>query len=239
MKDIEINRANQKDESASISEFKRNLDMFNRTNSRRSDLKGLTDDVGHFEPRENSREHVVEVTLSENGKAIDAKECRPPKVPPSDDQIRTMKISRLVLSKIKRTIGRYPVETGGILLGDPRDFHVTEFVFDNSALRDGLNSGAVYQPDTDFLNKCIDNSCLEFIGICHSHPRGINYPSRQDERAAWSNLTSPSNEYLRAYLMPIVFSAADGPFDFFPYIVVCDSEGMGKVKVHRVELELL
>ena len=101
-------------------------------------------------------------------------------------------------------------------------------------------TGASYQPNTKFLNERLEGQENRFLGIVHSHPASFRGLSRQDERAAWSNLTSPSNPHLNAYLMPIIMTTPDtGAFEIIPYVVVCHPCGNGGVIVNRVPLEIV
>ena len=98
----------------------------------------------------------------------------------------------------------------------------------------------VYQTNTNFLNRVLKGRNEEFVGIAHSHPKGLKHLTAQDGRAAWSNLTSPSNPHLQAYLMPLIQTVPDtGKFEIIPYIVTCHPKGMGKVIVRKVKIEIL
>lgn len=161
---------------------------------------------------------------------------RPPKPPPPHKLIKTMRMTRHVYAAIKEHIGLQRAETGGILLGKFHDYMITGFVFDSAA----SNNRTVYQPNTNFLNKILNGRNEEFIGLVHSHPPGFRRLTSQDQRAAWSNITSPSNPHLRAYLMPLIQTIPDtGRFEIIPFIVTCHPKGMGRVIVERVELEIL
>ncbi len=165
-----------------------------------------------------------------------AKALRPPRPMPCQDVLREMLISKNVYEKIVKTIGSLPAESGGMLLGDADTYEILDFVFDHKA----DNTGVSYQPNTKFLNSVLEEHPHEFIGIVHSHPAGFRHLSMQDQRAAWSNLTSPGNPHLKAYLMPIVQTKPDtGKFELIPYIVTCDPHGNGKVVIHRPKLKII
>ena len=167
---------------------------------------------------------------------FEARRARPPKPPPERTLIGSLRMRRSVLVQIEETIGARPAETGGMLLSNSRDYTVTDFVFDRSA----RISGASYNPDTDFLNLQLLGREEEFVGIVHSHPPAYRRLSEQDLRAAWSNLTSPSNPHLHAYLMPLVMTKPDtGRFTLLPFIVTCHPDGDGRVQVRAVELDLI
>lgn len=161
---------------------------------------------------------------------------RPAKPPPAWNQIQALRMRRSVLLRIKAIIGGRPAETGGMLLSESRDYVVTDFVFDQSA----RSTGAAYNPDTAFLNQQLLGREDSFVGIVHSHPPTCTRLSDQDLRAAWSNLTSPGNPHLNAYLMPLVMTVPDtGRFTLLPFIVTCHPEGRGRVEVRAVDLDLV
>ena len=76
-----------------------------------------------------------------------------------------------VYREILYTIGAYPAETGGILLGPIGSNDVTDFFFDNSA----RCSRATYSPDHVTLSRKLKEewmpSGIDFKGFVHSHPR--------------------------------------------------------------------
>ena len=167
---------------------------------------------------------------------IDNKIIRPPKKPPHPKLIKSMRMTSQVYMAINKLIGLKPAERGGILLSISNDYTITGFVYD----RRSSKKRNVYQPNTNYLNKVLKGRNEEFVGIAHSHPPGLRKLTVQDRRAAWSNLTSPNNTHLQAYLMPLIQTVADtGKFEIIPYIVICHPNGMGKVLVKQVELVIL
>ena len=161
---------------------------------------------------------------------------RQPKPPPSPDLIENMRMMAPVYDDIENFIGSRPAESGGLLISSTRDYTITCFVPDIAAEK----NSTIYQPNTDFLNSVLKGRDDEFVGIAHSHARGARYLSSQDQRAAWSNLTSPGNPHLNAYLMPLIQTIPDtGRFEILPYIVTCHTQGNGRVEVRRVKLEII
>ena len=141
-----------------------------------------------------------------------------------------------VRNDIKNTIGSVPAESGGLLISSTRDYTITCFVPDIAADK----NSTIYQPNTDFLNSVLKGRNNEFVGIAHSHPKGARFLTTQDQRAAWSNLTSPDNPHLNAYLMPLIQTIPDtGQFEIIPFIVTCHPKGNGWVEVCRVELKII
>jgi len=164
------------------------------------------------------------------------KERRPPKPLPNSDLIKKMRIKLQVYQDIEEYIGYRPAESGGVLLSKSRDYIITSFIADIAAAK----NRSVYQPNVDFLNSVLKGRNDEFVGIAHSHPRKVRYLTSQDQRAAWSNLTSPGNPHLNAYLMPLIQTVPDtGRFEIIPYIVTCHPEGRGRVIVKKVKLEII
>lgn len=127
-----------------------------------------------------------------------------------------------VYADIKNSVGRLPVETGGILLGSRDDYKVRKFYFDDY----GSHSPGGYDPDVNYLNRIVkrewETNELALLGFVHSHPRGVNRLSGD-----WGNGIGDLGylkrifEYmpkLRKFLVPIIFSEADGGnFHIFPF----------------------
>ena len=184
------------------------------------------------ETRKSGRKQYLQ-RLSDD---FEKKALRPPKSPPHPDLVLNMRMTIQAYRDIERFVGYRPAESGGILLSKSRDYTVTCFVWDNAA----VENQTIYQPNTEFLNAVLKGRDDEFVGIVHSHPRGARRLTSQDQRAAWSNLTSPGNPHLQAFLMPLIQTAPDtGRFELIPYVVTCHPEGGGRVIVDKVELELI
>lgn len=161
---------------------------------------------------------------------------RSPKPPPDPRLISEMRMTRQAYQDIKETIGKRPAESGGILLSDTHDYTINCFVFDIAASQ----NSSVYQPNTAFLNSVLKGRNEQFEGIAHSHKPDFWRLSIQDQNAAWSNITSPGNPHLQAYLMPIIQTVPDaGRFEIFPYIVTCHPSGNGRVVVKKVNLRII
>jgi hypothetical protein len=162
---------------------------------------------------------------------------RPPVFPPPGFLMNKFRITRNAYSGIEYYIGGRPAESGGMLLSLSHDYTVTGFIFDNF----GSNSGSTaYQPNTKYLNHFLADRETEFAGVVHSHPANYRKPSPQDERAAWSNITSPGNTHLQALLIPIVMTIPDtGKFEIIPFIAVCHPKGGGRLIVKRVKIEIV
>ena len=161
---------------------------------------------------------------------------RKPKPLPPSKYIQNMRMLRRSFRDIEELIGQRPAESGGLLISRTLDYTITDFIFDMAA---DTNTW-VYQPNTDFLNSVLKGRNDEFVGIAHSHAKGATRLSSQDQNAAWSNMTSPGNLHLNAFLMPLIQTVPDtGRFEIIPYIVTCHPSGSGKVIVRRVELQII
>jgi len=164
------------------------------------------------------------------------KALRPPKPPPDADFIKTMRMKPQAYYDIKGSIGSRPAESGGVLIGSAKSLIIECFVFDIMAAK----KQSIYQPDTEFLNSVLKGRNETFLGIAHSHSRGGRVLSQQDKNAAWSNMTSPGNPHLNAYLMPLIQTMPDTRrFEIIPYIVTCHPSGNGRVIVHKVDLKII
>lgn len=164
------------------------------------------------------------------------KAYRVPKPPPPPYLIEKMRITHRAYTEIRELIGGKPAESGGLLISRTLDYTITDFIFDIAA----RTNHWVYQPNTDFLNSVLKGRNEEFVGIAHSHTAGATQLSSQDQNAAWSNMTSPGNPHLNAYLMPLIQTVPDtGRFDLIPYILTCHSSGNGRVIVRRVKLQII
>jgi len=169
-------------------------------------------------------------------KEFGQKALRPPKPFPPIELIESMKMKLDVYHDIKNYIGSRPAESGGLLISSSKDYTITCFVFDIAA----ATNRTIYQPDTEFLNSVLKGRNDEFAGIAHSHAKGATKLSSQDQRAAWSNMTSPGNPHLNAYLMPLIQTIPDtGRFEIVPYIVICHPGGRGRVIVKKVDLKII
>lgn len=169
-------------------------------------------------------------------KEFSKKAKRPPKPPPDPWLINEMHMMRQPFQDIEKTIGGLPAESGCVLLSDTLDYTITCAVFDIAAPR----NATIYQPNTKFLNSVLKGRNNQFVGIAHSHKPDFWRPSPQDQNAAWSNITSPGNPHLQAYLMPIIQTIPDtGRFQIHPYIVTCHPSGNGRVIVKKVNLRIV
>lgn len=124
-----------------------------------------------------------------------------------------LKITTEVFQEIVKTIGSGIPEKGGILLG--KDGIITDFVFDENA----HTSSSTYSLNVEFLNPIIQDKKQEgkqLMGIMHSHPYGCSELSAPDKQYFQSQFKNfPDLEFLYT---PIIFSAKQGEFEFFPHV---------------------
>lgn len=139
-----------------------------------------------------------------------------------------LKITTDVYQNIVKTIGSSIPEKGGILLG--KDGVITDFVFDENA----ETTGSTYSLNIAYLNPIIQEKKQEgkqLLGIIHSHPNGCSQLSAPDKHYFLSQFKNfPDLDYL---FTPIVFSAKQGEFEFFPHVFHKDGT------VETAELEIL
>jgi len=136
-----------------------------------------------------------------------------------------MKILKREYQKIRETIGAYPAETGGLLIGNRSDGTIKEFVFDSN----GKTSGAAYSPDTKFCNTIIKNARkngMDFLGMIHSHPRGYTSLSGEYGDIGYIKDIFSAMPSLDKILVPIIQSASSGKFEFIPYVVYRDKPNL-------------
>lgn len=133
-----------------------------------------------------------------------------------------------VFDEIRNTVGSKICETGGILLGNRKDWVVQKFIFDPH----GSTFSAGYDPDVDFINATLkdewEKNELSLLGFVHSHPRGVarlsgDYGNNTGDvgylKAIFEKIHS-----LDRFLVPIVFSQYDGKeFELIPFVAWADN----------------
>ncbi len=139
---------------------------------------------------------------------------------------KKMKILEPAFQQLQSTVGKYAVETGGILLGYPEDNIVRKFIFDSG----GSSSPGAYDPDTDFLNERLNQerkeNGYELIGWAHSHPRGVRRLSGDQGNGigdlGYLKAIFKAFPHLNQFYVPIVYSTHSGEFKIFPYVAKRD-----------------
>ncbi|MBN8643467.1 MAG: hypothetical protein J0L86_16770 [Flavobacteriales bacterium] len=139
-----------------------------------------------------------------------------------------LQITTNAYQSIVKKIGSGVPEKGGILMGI--DGIITDFIFDKNA----HTTGSTYSLDVAYLNPIIKEhkkQGKQLMGIIHSHPYGcseLSYPDREYFLSQFKNF--PSLDFMYT---PIVFSAKQNEFEFFPYVFYKDGT------VEKAELEVL
>lgn len=150
------------------------------------------------------------------------------KVPAGADPVEqsavAFRITREVFRQIRRTVGRRPAETGGMLGGNRENGIITQYCFDTSAKR----SGATYSPDhtqlTSLLREQWNPRGVKLMGFVHSHPSGCRQPSYGDRIYAKDILDA--NEAIDVLFLPIVMSSRNGgQFELLPFYAKRDEQG--------------
>lgn len=106
-----------------------------------------------------------------------------------------------VLHDLERDIASQAPERGGALLGPVGIPVISRFVFDPTA----RTTRVTYSPSRELATQVQEierQENLEFKGIVHSHPSGMDHPSGQDERELRVGLEL--NPQMPYYLAPIV-----------------------------------
>lgn len=159
--------------------------------------------------------------------------------PTSDERSSpiTVQIHALAYDKLRRTVGSFPHEHGGIFVSRVGPWYIEDFIFDDVSQR----AGPVYYPHADYLNGIVERQYeplgFFFVGLGHSHPPGMWHPSGHagwgDVKAARNNLKS--NENLDALFIPIVESeATTGTFRLHPYVILRDG-----FRICRAHVEII
>lgn len=139
-----------------------------------------------------------------------------------------LQITTDAYQSIVTKIGSGIPEKGGILMG--KDGIITNFIYDENA----RTTGSTYSLNVGFLNPIIKEFKQQgklLMGIIHSHPYGCFELSNPDKDYFMSQFKSfPDLDYMYT---PIVFSAKQEEFAFFPYVFHKDGT------VQTAELEIL
>ncbi len=149
----------------------------------------------------------------------------------------TVQIHAIAYDKLRRTVGSFPHEHGGIFVSRVGPLYIEDFIFDDISDR----AVPVYYPHADYLNGIVDRQYeplgFFFVGLAHSHPPGMWHPSGHagwgDVKAARNNLKS--NENLDSLFIPIVESeATSGTFRLHPYVILRDG-----FRICRADVEII
>lgn len=140
-----------------------------------------------------------------------------------------MKITTSAYTEMLQTVGSRPAESGGLLFGSRKDWVVTRFLYDKNA----KTTQSSYSFNVSYLNPMIDKLSeegLQLLGFFHSHPHGYKQLSQPDINYFKKQF---GNIPVDRFLVPLMFPATDGTYDFIPYVFHKDGT------VEQTQLELL
>ncbi|WP_396602071.1 Mov34/MPN/PAD-1 family protein [Algibacter sp. R77976] len=140
-----------------------------------------------------------------------------------------MKITTSAYTEMLKTVGSRPAESGGLLFGSRKDWVVTKFLYDKNA----KTTKSSYSFNVGYLNPMMDTLAeegLQLLGFFHSHPQGYKQLSEPDKMYFEKQF---NNIPVDKFLVPLMFPATDGTYDFVPYVFHKDG------RVEKTTLELL
>lgn len=143
-----------------------------------------------------------------------------------------MKITYEVCEKIKETIGKLPVETGGILGASP-DGVIRHYLFDSASDQCPTS----YTPNVDNINDVLESQWMPMnivmTGIVHSHKDGFAWPSCGDLQ--YAAMILDSLDTVSSFLVPIVQCQSEYSIQWF----LVERESDGKMKLRSPDMEIL
>lgn len=116
-----------------------------------------------------------------------------------------MKIKHKTYKEILSHYTSVPPECGGIL-GKKEDL-IVDYIHDNTH---PILNRAIYAPDTELLNRCIEEwseKNIEFCGFVHSHPDGQNILSSGDME--YIKLLYEVNPQLKNTYFPLILNGRE------------------------------
>lgn len=131
--------------------------------------------------------------------------------PPSESVI----FSTRVLDGFRKTVGRYPAETGGMLACSKNIRYVDVWCFDEKS----KNTSASYSYDVEQMSavyrewKKQNTTCVGFV---HSHPSSYRQPSYDDVATAYALMKFFKNDF---FYLPIIISDKNGLFTLYSFVI--------------------
>ena len=123
--------------------------------------------------------------------------------------------SKKVLDDFRKTIGRYPAETGGMLACSKDIKYVDTWCFDKKS----KNTAASYSYDVEQMSmvyrkwKKQNTTCVGFV---HSHPASYRQPSYDDIATAHALMKFFKNDF---FYLPIIISDRKGLFTLYNFVI--------------------
>lgn len=132
-----------------------------------------------------------------------------------------IRITVKVMEQIKKTLGKYPPECGGVL-GAGKDGVISAFYFD----AEGKSTPTGYSPNVASINELLANDWMPngilMIGIVHSHANGINVPSCMD--VGYGIRILQALDAVEEFHLPIV-TMVDDTFSMAWFTIKSDGNG--------------
>lgn len=123
--------------------------------------------------------------------------------------------SKKVLDGFRKTVGRYPAETGGMLACSKNIKYVDTWCFDEKS----RNTSASYSYDVEQMSivyrewKRQNTTCVGFV---HSHPASYRQPSYDDIATAYALMKFFKNDF---FYLPIIISDRKGLFTLYSFVI--------------------
>lgn len=123
--------------------------------------------------------------------------------------------SKKVLDDFRKTVGRYPAETGGMIACSKDIKYVDTWCFDKKS----RNTAASYSYDVEQMSiayrewKKQNTKCVGFV---HSHPASYRQPSYDDIATAYELMKFFKNDF---FYLPIIMSDRKGLFTLFSFVI--------------------
>lgn len=125
------------------------------------------------------------------------------------------RFSRQVLEELRKTVGLFPAETGGMLACSQDTDVVDVWYFDKKS----RNTRASYSYDVEDMSAKFREwkaKGYRSTGFVHSHPTGCIHPSYDDIATAWALMEFFQNDF---FYLPILMSRPNGHFTLYFYVI--------------------
>ena len=128
-----------------------------------------------------------------------------------------------LLDDFRKTIGRLPPETGGMIACSVDQNYIDTWRFDEKS----RNTVASYSYDVEEMEAqyhAWKDKGIETVGFVHSHPSSYRQPSYDDIVTAYALMVFFGNDF---FYLPIIISRNDGQFLLYSFVIRKD-----EVNVH-------
>lgn len=127
----------------------------------------------------------------------------------------TIRFSETVLDGFRRTVGRYPAETGGMLACSENINLIDTWCFDQKS----KNTSVSYSYDVEEMTAVFrkwKGEGKRSVGFVHSHPGTYRQPSYDDIVTAWNLMKFFKNDF---FYLPILISNRKGLFTLYFFVI--------------------